>query len=86
MDLLELLGIAAGSLLMIGALARGGWAVLRRLVFIGEAVKELAPNGGESMKDQVSSTARDMGEMKEAVTELTRRFDEHLAEHARTTS
>lgn len=85
MHLLEWLGIAAGSLLVIGALARGGWRFLRLVVFIGEAVKELLPNGGSSMKDTVTRTERKVDDTASRVDdntqklcELERRFDEHL--------
>lgn len=85
MHLLEWLGIAAGSVLMIGALARGGWRFLRLVVFIGEAVKELLPNGGSSMKDtvtrteqKVDDTASKVDENTRKLGELERRLDEHL--------
>lgn len=96
MHLLEWLGIAAGSVLMIGALARGGWRFLRLVVFIGEAVKELLPNGGSSMKDtvtrteqkvddtalRVDDTASKVDENTRKLGELERRLDEHLTGEA----
>lgn len=74
MDLLVYLGGGAAALLALGAAVRGGWRVLRRIVFIAEAVEELVPNGGGSMKDKVTQTAGDVAEIKAA-------FAEHLNNH-----
>ncbi|KUO20682.1 hypothetical protein [Streptomyces dysideae] len=65
MDLLIHLGGRAAALLALGAVVRGAWRVNRRVVTIIDAVQELSPNSGHSIKDQVTSTARDMAEMKE---------------------
>jgi hypothetical protein len=80
MHLLEWLGIAAGSLLAIGALARALWRFNRRVVGIAEAVLELVPNGGRSIKDTVTRTERKVDENTQELCELKRRFDEHLAD------
>lgn len=79
MHLLEWLGIAAGSLLAIGALTRALWRFNRRTVVIVEAVKELVPNGGSSMKDTVHRTEGKVDETARELSELKRRFEEHLA-------
>ncbi|MGP4084188.1 hypothetical protein [Streptomyces sp. KR55] len=83
MNLLIYLGSGAAALVALGALARGAWRVNRRVVTIVDAVQELSPNSGHSIKDQVSSTAQDVAEMKESITDLTRRFDAHLDDHDR---
>lgn len=86
MELLIYLGGGAAALLALGALARSMWRLNRRIVVIVNAVQELSPNGGRSMKDtvtrteakvddtahKVDETARELGELKE-------RFDEHLS-------
>ncbi|MFE2044335.1 hypothetical protein ACFXAZ_26110 [Streptomyces sp. NPDC059477] len=81
MDLILYLGGGAVALLAIGAVGKGVWRANRRVVTIVDLVQELSPNSGHSIKDQVTRTAEDVAETKESVTELTRRFDEHLAEH-----
>ncbi|MBD0838771.1 hypothetical protein [Streptomyces sp. TRM68416] len=82
MDLLEWFGVGAGSLLALGALARGVWLVLRRIVFTAEAVKELVPNGGGSIKDTVHRTEQKVDDTAQELSALKQRFDDHLAEHA----
>lgn len=85
MHLLEWLGIAAGSLLATGTLARALWRINRRIVLIVDAVKELSPNGGRSIKDTVTRTERKLDETASKVDENTQklcelehRLDEHL--------
>jgi len=92
MDLLILVGGGAAALLAIGALARGVWRINRRIVVIVDAVKELTPNGGRSIKDTVTRTERKVDDtaakVEETATkvdetarelcELKRQFDEHL--------
>lgn len=80
MDLLELLGVAAGSILATGALARALWRINRRVVAVLGAVQELLPNGGRSIKDTVTRTEGAVQANTEALLELQRRLDEHLAD------
>lgn len=87
MDLLIYLGGAAAALLAIGATARSAWRVNRRIVVIVDAVKELAPNGGRSIKDTVTRTERKVDETAakvdataEDLRQLRERFDAHLAD------
>ncbi len=78
MDLLIWLGGGAAALLALGALARSVWRINRRIVVIVDAVKELTPNGGRSIKDTVTRTERKVDETAQEVCELKRRFEEHL--------
>lgn len=73
-----LLGVggSATALAAIGFVARGAWRMGRRVVHIADAVQELTPNGGSSMKDTVTRTDT-------RLAELTERFDQHLDDHAR---
>lgn len=80
MDLIIYLGGGAAALLAIAAVIRGGWRVNRRLVLILDAVKELTPNGGRSIKDTVTRTERKVDENTVKLCELERRLDEHLAD------
>lgn len=79
MDLLIYLGGSAAALLAIGALARGIWRINRRIVTIVDAVKELSPNGGRSIKDTVTRTERKVDDTTRELCELKQRFDEHLS-------
>lgn len=93
MNLLIWLGGGAAALLTLGALARGLWRINRRVVIIVDAVQELAPNGGRSIKDvvtrterkvddtasKVDETASKVAETTRELCELKRRFDEHIA-------
>jgi methyl-accepting chemotaxis protein len=93
MDLLIWLGAGAAALLALGALARGLWRVNRRIVVIVDAVRELTPNGGHSIKDtvtrteekvdetasKVDATAAKVDETARELCELKERFDEHLS-------
>ncbi len=83
MDLLLYLGGGAGALLARGTLARAVWRVNRRIVVIVDAVQELSPNHGRSVKDQVTETRRDVVEIKTTVAELSARFEDHLRDHPR---
>lgn len=85
MDLLIWLGGGAAALLALGALARAVWRINRRIVVIVDAVKELTPNGGRSIKDTVTRTEQKVDETAARVDdtarelcELKERFDEHL--------
>lgn len=92
MELLIWLGGGAAALLALGALARSVWRINRRIVVIVDAVKELTPNGGRSIKDTVTRTERKVDETAAKVDdtaakvedtarelcELKRQFDEHL--------
>lgn len=78
MNLLIWLGSSAAALLALGALARGLWRVNRRIVVIVDAVRELTPNGGHSIKDTVTRTERKVDETAQELCELKRQFDEHL--------
>jgi hypothetical protein len=82
MDLLIYLGGSAAALLAIGAAVRGAWRLNRRIVVIVDAVRELAPNGGRSIKDVVDRTERQVNETAQEVCELKQRLDEHLADSA----
>lgn len=78
MHLLIYLGGGAAALLALGTLARGIWRLNRRIVTIVDAVKELSPNGGRSIKDTVTRTEQKLDETAAEVCELKRRLDEHL--------
>lgn len=80
MDLLIWLGGGAAALLALGALARSVWRINRRIVVIVDAVKELTPNGGRSIKDTVTRTEAKVDENTVKLCDLERRFDEHLAD------
>jgi hypothetical protein len=80
MDLLIYFGGGAAALLAIGALARGVWRINRRIVTIVDAVRELSPNGGRSIKDTVTRTERKVDQTAQELGELKRRLDEHLAD------
>lgn len=87
MDLLIYLGGGSAALLAIGAVARSAWRINRRLVVIVDAVKELAPNGGRSIKDTVTRTERKVDETAskvdataEDLRQLREQFDAHLAD------
>lgn len=78
MDLLIWFGGGAAALLAIGALARAAWRINRRIVVIVDAVRELTPNGGRSIKDTVTRTEQKVDETTRELCELKQRFDEHL--------
>lgn len=87
MDLIIYLGGGSAALLAIGALARSVWRINRRIVTIVDAVKELSPNGGRSIKDTVTRTERKVDEAAQKVdgtaqelSQLRRRFEEHLSD------
>lgn len=93
MDLIIYLGGGAAALIALGVLTRGLWRINRHVVVIVDAVKELAPNGGHSIKDTVTRTERKVDDAAQKVeeaaqkvddtarelSELKRRFEEHLS-------
>lgn len=79
MDLLIWLGGGAAALLALGALARSVWRINRRIVVIVDAVKELTPNGGRSIKDTVTRTERKVDDTARELCQLKQQFDEHLS-------
>ena len=78
MDLLIYLGGGAAAALAVGALIRAVWRINRRIVVIVDAVQELTPNGGRSIKDTVTRTERKVDGTVQELGELKRRFEEHL--------
>lgn len=80
MDVIMYAGGGAAALVAIGTLLRGAWNLNRRIVVIAGAVRELAPNGGKSIKDVVTRTEEKVDAHSAELSELRRRFDEHLAE------
>jgi len=92
MELLIYLGGSAAALLAIGAFVRGMWRLNRRIVIIVDAVQELSPNGGRSMKDtvtrteqkvddaasKVDATAAKVDDTARELCELKQQFEEHL--------
>lgn len=79
MDLLIYLGGGAAALIAIGAFVRGVWRINRRIMTIVDAVKELTPNGGRSIKDTVTRTEEKVDKTARELCELKQRFDEHLS-------
>lgn len=80
MELLILIGGGAAALLAIGALARGVWRINRRIVTIVDAVQELSPNGGRSIKDTVTRTERKVDETAAKVDETATKVDDTARE------
>ncbi|WP_327385087.1 hypothetical protein [Streptomyces sp. NBC_01207] len=83
MDVLVYLGAGAAAVLAVGAVGRAAWGLNRRIVQIVDLVQELSPDSGRSIKDQVSRTASEVIAMRSALTDLCRRFDDHLSDRAR---
>jgi hypothetical protein len=79
MDLIIYLGGGSAALLATGALARGIWRINRRIVVIVNAVQELSPNGGRSIKDTVTRTEEKVDETARELCELKQQFDDHLS-------
>jgi methyl-accepting chemotaxis protein len=92
MELLIYLGGGAAALLAIGAFVRSVWRINRRIVVIVNAVQELSPNGGRSIKDtvtrteqkvddaasKVDATAAKVDDTARELCELKQQFEEHL--------
>ena len=76
MEALLRLGDYAGAIIAVGSLLGGGWWLFRYLVRIDEAVKELKPNNGSSLKDQVTRIDHRVNELSGRVDELSGRVDE----------
>lgn len=76
-DTLEVIlvaGAGAGALAAVAALLRSIGRTTRRIVHIADAVNELVPNGGSSIKDQI--TRIEVGQR-----ELRADFATHLEQH-----
>lgn len=70
MNALAILGVIGGAcaaLIGIGVVARGVWKMTRRIVHISDAVRELVPNGGNSIKDQITRIERRVAAVEKAV-------------------
>ena len=75
MEALLRLGDYAGAVAAVCAVLGGGWWLARYLVRIDEAVRELKPNNGKSLKDQVTRIDRRVDELGGRVDELAGRVD-----------
>ncbi|WP_165964236.1 hypothetical protein [Actinomadura sp. KC216] len=85
---MELVAIVAGAVLggsggvyALVRLLRGAWRVNRRIVRIADAVTELSPNSGHSIKDQVTETARIAARTESDVKKLRRDLADHIRNH-----
>lgn len=82
MDVIMYAGGGAAALVAIGTLLRGAWNLNQRIVLIAGAVRELAPNGGKTIKDVVTRTEGKVDAHSAELCELRRRFEEHLTDCA----
>lgn len=73
LSLLVQTGAGAGALLAIIGILRGFWRMNKRLVMISNAVAELMPNGGKSIKDRVTSIDTRVASLDSRVEKLERR-------------
>lgn len=80
MDVIMYAGGGAAALVAIGTLLRGAWNLNRRIVTIAGAVRELAPNGGKSIKDVVTRTEEKVDRHTVELCELKRQFEDHLSD------
>jgi hypothetical protein len=68
-------GGGAAAIIAISSAIRALWRFNKRIVHIAEAVTELSPNSGHSIKDVVTR-------MDQNLNVLTLRFNDHLSNHS----
>ncbi len=84
MDPVTVVAVGGGSIAAVLGGARivaGAWRINRRIVKISDAVVELSPNSGHSIKDKVNETAETAARTEAKVDDLTARLDEHISNH-----
>lgn len=74
-------GIVTGALMGIGGVASGAWWLARRIVHIADTVAELVPNGGSSLKDQVTRIEAQLSVNTTATERVEQKIDNHIASH-----
>lgn len=72
------IGGSAGAVAAVSVVARGAWRSARRIVRIAEAVEELTPNSGHSIKDTVTRIDERLDGMDGRLAVLAGRLDAHL--------
>ena len=77
------IGGSAGAVAAVSVVARGAWRSARRIVRIAEAVEELTPNSGHSIKDTIGRIDERLDGMDDQLAALIVRFDDHLQTHER---
>ena len=97
MNLTMVLGLLGGcaGLLAMAKLAQGAWRLNRRIVRIADAVTELSPNSGHSIKDtvhrveskidrtekKVGRTEKKAGRTEAKLNALAAQLEEHITSH-----
>lgn len=86
MDLIKNMGAVSASVMALATLLGGIWWLVRRIVRISDAVKQLHPNGGSSIADKVNKISKNQDEMTKNIENLTgeveklKIFDEGVVE------
>lgn len=86
MNMVKDIGSVSTAVMAVAALLGGIWWIIRKLVKIAEAVKQLHPNGGSSLADKVNKISAKQDEMTVNIGNLTTEveklkvFDEEVSE------
>lgn len=86
MELIKNIGAVSASIMALVTLLGGIWWLVRRIVKISDAVKQLHPNGGSSIADKVNKISTKQDEMTQNIETLAgeveklKVFDEGVVE------
>lgn len=86
MEVVKTIGSVSTAVMAVAALLGGIWWIIRKLVKIADAVKQLQPNGGSSLADKVNKISANQDAMTKNIETLAgeveklKVFDESVAE------
>lgn len=71
----QVVAIISGAFVAFGGLLYGLWRLIRKIVYIADAVQQLHPGSGKSVADKIDSINFKVSRLEERIARLERKFE-----------